>query len=80
MLSSRRAKLTPEQASPVACGANRRVAGLRREEVATLDAMTGAPGVDRDDRLDILDADFAQATVDEIELPAHHRVVLNVAD
>lgn len=35
-LSSRRAKLTPQQAGLVAYGANRRVAGLRREEVAML--------------------------------------------
>lgn len=35
-LSSRRAKITPEQAKLPAYGGNRRVAGLRREEVAML--------------------------------------------
>jgi transcriptional regulator with XRE-family HTH domain len=35
-LASRRAKITPEQAGLPAYGANRRVAGLRREEVALL--------------------------------------------
>lgn len=35
-LSSRRARLTPQQAGLVAYGANRRVPGLRREEVAML--------------------------------------------
>src|SRR5690349_22272864 len=35
-LSSRRARLTPEQAGLPAYGGNRRVSGLRREEVALL--------------------------------------------
>jgi transcriptional regulator with XRE-family HTH domain len=35
-LSSRRARITPEQAGLPAYGSNRRVAGLRREEVAML--------------------------------------------
>src|SRR6478609_7949977 len=35
-LSSRRARLTPEQAGLPAYGGNRRVKGLRREEVALL--------------------------------------------
>ena len=35
-LSSRRARLTPEQAGLPAYGGNRRVKGLRREEVAML--------------------------------------------
>ena len=35
-LVSRRAKITPEQAGLPAYGGNRRVAGLRREEVALL--------------------------------------------
>jgi transcriptional regulator with XRE-family HTH domain len=35
-LISRRARITPEQAGLPACGGNRRVAGLRREEVALL--------------------------------------------
>ena len=35
-LSSRRARLTPEQAGLPAYGGNRRVPGLRREEVAML--------------------------------------------
>ena len=35
-LVSRRARITPEQAGLPAYGANRRVAGLRREEVALL--------------------------------------------
>jgi transcriptional regulator with XRE-family HTH domain len=35
-LSSRRARLTPEQAGLPAYGSNRRVQGLRREEVAML--------------------------------------------
>src|SRR4051794_19314998 len=35
-LSTRRARITPEQAGLPACGGNRRVKGLRREEVAML--------------------------------------------
>lgn len=35
-LSSRRARITPEQAGLTAYGGNRRVKGLRREEVALL--------------------------------------------
>ena len=35
-LVSRRARITPEQAGLPAYGGNRRVAGLRREEVALL--------------------------------------------
>ena len=35
-LTSRRARLTPEQAGLPAYGGNRRVPGLRREEVAML--------------------------------------------
>ena len=35
-LTSRRARITPEQAGLPVYGANRRVAGLRREEVALL--------------------------------------------
>ena len=35
-LSSRRARITPEQAGLPAYGGNRRVTGLRREEVAML--------------------------------------------
>ena len=35
-LTSRRAKITPEQAGLPTYGSNRRVAGLRREEVALL--------------------------------------------
>jgi hypothetical protein len=35
-LTSRRARVTPEQAGLPAYGGNRRVAGLRREEVALL--------------------------------------------
>ena len=35
-LTSRRARITPEQAGLPAYGGNRRVAGLRREEVAML--------------------------------------------
>ena len=35
-LTSRRARITPEQAGLAASGDNRRVKGLRREEVATL--------------------------------------------
>jgi hypothetical protein len=35
-LISRRARITPEQAGLPAYGGNRRVAGLRREEVALL--------------------------------------------
>lgn len=35
-LTSRRAKITPDRAGLPACGGNRRVAGLRREEVALL--------------------------------------------
>ena len=35
-LTSRRAKITPEQAKLHAYGGNRRVTGLRREEVAML--------------------------------------------
>jgi transcriptional regulator with XRE-family HTH domain len=36
LLASRRAKITPEQAGLPMFGGNRRVAGLRREEVALL--------------------------------------------
>jgi transcriptional regulator with XRE-family HTH domain len=39
-LSSRRAKITPDQAGLPAYGGNRRVAGLRREEVAMLAGMS----------------------------------------
>jgi hypothetical protein len=39
-LSSRRAKITPERAGLPAYGGNRRVAGLRREEVAMLAGMS----------------------------------------
>jgi len=39
-LSSRRAKLTPEQAGLPVYGGNRRVAGLRREEVAMLSGVS----------------------------------------
>jgi transcriptional regulator with XRE-family HTH domain len=39
-LSTRRARITPEQAGLPAFGANRRVAGLRREEVALLAGMS----------------------------------------
>ncbi len=35
-LATRRARLTPEQAGLTAYGSNRRVKGLRREEVAML--------------------------------------------
>jgi hypothetical protein len=35
-LTSRRAKVTPEQSGPPVFGGNRRVTGLRREEVAML--------------------------------------------
>ncbi|WP_233263192.1 helix-turn-helix domain-containing protein, partial [Cognatiluteimonas profundi] len=35
-LTSRRARITPEQAGLPAYGGNRRVSGLRREEVAML--------------------------------------------
>lgn len=35
-LTSRRSRITPEQAGLPAYGANRRVKGLRREEVAML--------------------------------------------
>jgi hypothetical protein len=35
-LVSRRARITPGQAGLPACGGNRRVPGLRREEVALL--------------------------------------------
>src|SRR5687768_12779027 len=39
-LSTRRARLTPEQAGLPAYGGNRRVAGLRREEVAMLSGVS----------------------------------------
>ena len=39
-LSSRRARVTPEQAGLPAYGSNRRVAGLRREEVAMLSGVS----------------------------------------
>jgi transcriptional regulator with XRE-family HTH domain len=39
-LSSRRARITPEQAGLPVYGGNRRVAGLRREEVALLSGMS----------------------------------------
>jgi transcriptional regulator with XRE-family HTH domain len=47
-LSSRRAKITPEQAGLPAYGGNRRVTGLRREEVAMLAGMS----VDYSNRLE----------------------------
>jgi len=39
-LTTRRAKITPEEAGLPAYGGNRRVAGLRREEVALLAGMS----------------------------------------
>lgn len=39
-LSSRRARITPAQAGLPAYGGNRRVKGLRREEVALLAGVT----------------------------------------
>jgi transcriptional regulator with XRE-family HTH domain len=39
-LISRRAKITPEQAGLPAYGGNRRVSGLRREEVAMLTGVS----------------------------------------
>jgi hypothetical protein len=39
-LISRRAKITPEQAGLPTCGGNRRVPGLRREEVAPIAGMS----------------------------------------
>ena len=39
-LTTRRARITPEQAGLPAYGGNRRVAGLRREEVALLAGMS----------------------------------------
>src|SRR6195952_625959 len=39
-LSSRRARISPEQAGLPAYGGNRRVAGLRREEVAMLTGVS----------------------------------------
>jgi hypothetical protein len=61
-LTSRRARLTPEQAGLRTYGSGpRRVPGLRREEVALLagvsvDAITGAPAFVRNGRMDILAA------------------------
>jgi hypothetical protein len=49
-LTSRRARITPEQAALPAWGGSRRVAGLRREEVALLAGVS----VDYDTRLDRL--------------------------
>ena len=43
-LASRRAKLSPEQAGLPVYGGNRRVAGLRREEVALLAGVSVPPG------------------------------------
>lgn len=40
-LTSRRSKITPDQAKLPAYGGNRRVAGLRREEVAMLAGVWG---------------------------------------
>jgi hypothetical protein len=62
-LASRRARITPQQAGLPAYGGNRRVSGLRREEVALLagvsvdyylDAMNDAPADVRNGRRDIL--------------------------
>jgi hypothetical protein len=39
-LSSRRARLTPQQAGLTAYGGNRRVPGLRREEAAMLSGLS----------------------------------------
>jgi hypothetical protein len=51
-LTTRRARITPERAGLPAYGGNRRVTGLRREEVALLagvsvDYYTRRPGVQR---------------------------------
>jgi hypothetical protein len=43
-LISRRARITPQQAGLPAYGGNRRVAGLRREEVALLAGVSPGPG------------------------------------
>ncbi len=45
-LASRRARITPEQAGLPAYGGNRRVSGLRREEVAMLAGVTAARHAD----------------------------------
>ncbi len=42
-LSSRRSRITPEEAGLPAYGGNRRVKGLRREEVAMLAGMSIEP-------------------------------------
>jgi hypothetical protein len=39
-LASRRAKISPEQSGPPSYGGNRRVPGLRREEVALLTGVS----------------------------------------
>ncbi len=58
-LTSRRARITPEQAGLPAYGANRRVAGLRREEVALLAGVS----VDYYTRLERGNASGASDTV-----------------
>ena len=44
-LASRRARITPEQAGLPAYGGNRRVSGLRREEVAMLEDFEQQTGL-----------------------------------
>jgi hypothetical protein len=56
-LTSRRAKVTPEQSALPIFGGNRRVTGLRREP-RILDAMTGAPAYVRNGRRDVLAANL----------------------
>jgi hypothetical protein len=50
-LASRRARITPGQAGLPAYGANRRVPGLRREEVALLAGIVVREGHARSSRL-----------------------------
>src|SRR5919202_6599214 len=85
-LATRRAKLTPEQAGLPVYGANRRVTGLRREEVALLAGIS----VEYYTRLErgnvggvsdsVLDGVCHALQLDEAERDPLHRLVRAVAN
>ena len=84
-LTTRRAKLTPDQAGLPAYGANRRVTGLRREEVALLAGISveyytrlerGSVGVVSDS---VLDGIAHALQLDDAERDHLHRLVRTLA-
>jgi transcriptional regulator with XRE-family HTH domain len=84
-LTTRRAKLTPDQAGLPVYGANRRVTGLRREEVALLAGISveyytrlerGSVGTVSDS---VLDGIVHALQLDEAERDHLHRLVRTVA-